>query len=507
MGDKLPKILGNTPATDPEQFFRIDHLTDLKGRSVRGGAVTMVTQACKFGLSLGSNVLLARLLTPHDYGLIGMVTAVIGLVALFKDMGLSIATVQKAEINHKQVSTLFWVNVAASVAIMLLTMALAPAIAWLYREPRLVGITLVLASAFIFGGLTVQHQALLNRQMRFTALAFIDITSVALGVAAAVVMAWCGFGYWALVSMQVVTAIANAICVWRICGWRPGPPVKDSGVRSLLAFGGNLTGFSFVNYFARNLDNVLIGWCWGAQQLGLYAKAYQLLLLPIQQMNAPIAAVAIPSLSRLQNDPQQFRHYYLKALALLTFFATPVAILLIVLSEEIIELFLGSQWREAGIIFRLLGISALVQPICNTTGWLYLSTGRTDRMFCWGLYASTLIEMSFFIGLPYGGRGVAFCYAIAMLLLTGPCLYYATRGISITMLDLLHAVKHTFLASLLAGVAAFGVKIVAVASSVPVWATATICSLVLTSLYLIIMFYLFNKKAFYLSVLHEFKRR
>ncbi len=300
-----------------KQFFCTDHLkTELKQRSVRGGAVTLVAQAIKFVLRMGSTVVLARLLSPEDYGLIGMATVVIGFVQLFKDLGLSAATVQKSEINHQQVSTLFWINLIISFAIALLVIALAPLVARFYDEPLLRGITMALAITFIFGGLTVQHQALLQRQMRFAALAKIEIISMLVGVIVAVASAWYGLGYWALVHMQIATVITNAIAVWLSCSWRPGLPSQDSAIKSMLAFGGNLTGFRLVNYFSRNLDNLLIGRYWGSQQLGLYAKAYQLVLLPIEQINSPVNSVALPTLSSLQSEPEKYSKYYYKAILL-----------------------------------------------------------------------------------------------------------------------------------------------------------------------------------------------
>lgn len=209
----MSKPLRNIPSTtDSNQHFHTDHLkADIKGRSVRGGAVTMVAQICKFILQMGSTIVLARLLTPQDYGLVGMVTAVTGFIAALKDMGLSMATVQKAEINHSQVSTLFWVNVALSLFLAVVTAALAPFIAEFYDEPRLSLITLVLASGYIFGGLSVQHQALLNRQMRFTSLAIIDITSMLLGIATAIVLGWYQTGVWALVFMQLATGVVYTV--------------------------------------------------------------------------------------------------------------------------------------------------------------------------------------------------------------------------------------------------------------------------------------------------------
>ncbi len=503
----MSKPLKNIPPRDDaDRHFRTDHLkTDFKGRSVRGGAVTMFAQACKFGLFMGSNVVLARLLTPQDYGLIGMVTAITGFVSLFNDIGLSTATVQKAEINHQQVSTLFWVNVMLSLLTTLVTVAMAPAIAWFYNEPRLMWITLLSASAFIFAGLSVQHQALLQRQMRFTTLATIDITSIVVSIVTGIIAAWFQAGYWALVLMQLAMVITSCVGVWLMCGWIPGLPVWHSGVRSMLTFGGNLTGFSIVNYFARNLDNILIGRVWGADALGLYSKAYTLMMLPLQQINNPITAVAVPGLSLLQGEPQQLRNHYLKALSLIVASTMPVVLLMLILSDEMVELLLGAHWREVSVIFQLLGISAFVQPITNTSGWLYIATGRTDHMFKWGLFSSTLLVTSFLVGLPYGAPGVALSYSIAKLLQTLPCMYYATRNTSISIFDLGSALKQPFPASLIAGAIAFAIK-VALTPMLPIWARAIISSVAMAFIYIISLFYLFGAKYFYKSILRQLKR-
>ncbi|MEP0800039.1 lipopolysaccharide biosynthesis protein [Funiculus sociatus GB2-A5] len=421
----MSESIKNSPPPDPNQHFRTDHLkTDLKSRSVRGGAVTMITQGCKFVLNMGSTVLLARLLTPQDYGLVGMVATVTGLVGLFKDMGLSTATVQKAEINHAQISTLFWLNVVFSIATMLITAVIAPLIAWFYGEPRLIWITLVSAIGFIFGGLTVQHQALLNRQMRFGALAIIDIVSMLIGVATAIVLALNGAGYWALVLMPLAMGMSSALGVWVMCGWRPGLPVRHSGVSSMLAFGANLTGFGIINYFARNLDNLLIGRYWGAQQLGLYSKAYALLLLPINQINAPIASVALPTLSRLVDSPDRYRQAYLRIVEKLLMLTMPIMVFMIATSDWLVQLLLGSQWGETSRIFALLGIAGLIQPLANSTGWLFMSQDRAHDMFKWGFIGGTTAIVSFVAGLPWGAAGVAASYSLVWICVCMPLLFW-----------------------------------------------------------------------------------
>lgn len=433
--DQKPRAILGTNST---HYFQTDHLkVDLKERSVRGGIVTIAAQACKFILSIGSTMVLARLLTPKDFGLIAMVTAVTNFMLTFKNMGLSMATVQREEIDHSQISTLFWINVVISIAIMLLTAAFAPAIAWFYGKPQLIWVTLALAGTFIFGGLTIQHQALLRRQMRFVVLSAIEVTSVSLGITAAIISAWYGVGYWALVVMQIVTTITTTIGVWSMCGWRPGLPVRHSGVRSMLAFGGNLTGFNLLNYFARNLDNVLIGRYWGSQQLGLYAKAYQLLLLPLQQINAPITSVAIPTLSRLQDDPERYRRYYCNAISLIAFVTTPLIAVMAALSDEIILILLGNQWLGASAIFKVLAFAALMQPFGSATGWVYISLGQTRRMMQWALISVPLYILSFVIGIRWGTIGVATSYTICVYLLLFPMFYFAFKYSPIKVVDII----------------------------------------------------------------------
>lgn len=443
----------NSAVSQGSQFDTKHLLVDLKSRSVRGGAVTFIGQGTKFFLQLGSTMVLARILTPQDFGLVAMVAAVTGFIMVFKDMGLSMATVQKAEINHDQVSTLFWINVVISSALMLITMALAPAVAWFYKEPRLAWVTIALASAFIFGGLTVQHQALLRRQMRFTALATIDISSIGAGVATGVICGLAGLGYWSLVLMQLVTPIAMAVGVWIASGWRPGPPVRRSGVREMLAFGGYLTGFSIVNYFARNLDKVLLGRYWGSQSVGLYTKAYSLLLLPIGQITAPISAVAVPALSRLQNEPERFRNYYLKAIKLIAYITMPIVVAMAALSNEIVGLVLGRQWLNAGPIFMILAVAALLQPVAATVGWVYVSLGQTRRMFAWACMATPLLVLSFLIGLQWGALGVATGYAICNVVLAYPQFWLALKRSPIGVGEVFSNIYHPFVISIIMGLA------------------------------------------------------
>lgn len=412
-----------------DRHFRTDHLmSDLKGRTVRGGAVTVTAQGCKFTLMMCSNIVLARLLTPADFGLIAMVAAFTGFVILFQDLGLSIATVQRAQITHAQVSTLFWINVALSLLLTLIGISIAPAIAWLYGEPELVWITMAIACTFVFGGLAAQHTALLRRQMKFKSLAIIEVFAQGFGIALAIVLAWYGAGYWALVALLAGQWLMNAVLAWGLSGWMPSLPSRRSGVRPMLNFGANVSGFNLLTYIGRNADNVLIGAVLGASVTGLYSRAYGLLMLPLTQINTPLNSVALPALSRLQDDPARYATYYYRALKIIAYLTGPLIVLLAATATELIPLMLGEQWVGAAPIFQILAVAAIFQPILYTAGWIWLSLGRTREMFRWSMLTAPCFVASFAIGLPWGAEGVALAYAICVNALTPVALIWAYRG-------------------------------------------------------------------------------
>ena len=444
------------PDSDPEQYLRTDRLSaDLRDRSVRGGAIIIAAQYCKFVLQLVSTAVLARLLNPEDRGLMGMVAVFIGFISLFKNMGLSTATVQKAEVTHNQVSNMFWVNVVFSVAIMVLTVALAPVVAWFNNEPRLTGITIVLATGFVFGGLAVQHEALLARQMRFGTLAAIDIVSFSLGITTGLVMALLKSGYWALVGMQIAMSFTTMLGVWLLCGWRPGLPKRYSGTGNMLALGGNFTGVSIMNYASRNLDSLLIGRYFGPIQLGFYDQAYKLLLMPIRQINIPMTKVAVPTLSRLQAEPEKYRSYYKKGIGAIVFIGMPLVLFMFVAADRVILTMLGPKWTDAIVIFRVLAPAAFVGTFNVATGWVYRSMGTADRQLRWAAFASLATMLGFIIGLQWGTIGVAAAFSITMCALRYPGIVYCFKISPLRVGDLMGVIWRPALASALAGVTVF----------------------------------------------------
>ncbi|MEO8177692.1 MAG: oligosaccharide flippase family protein [Deltaproteobacteria bacterium] len=454
------------PASDA--FLSTAHLSrNLRRRSVRGGVATLIGQGGTFAINLGGTAVLARMLSPRDFGLLAMVATFTRLIEQLKDMGLASATVSKQELSPAQVNYLFWINAALGGAAALAALLAAPAIAWFYGEPVLTGIACALGSGFFVAGLGVQHQALLQRQMRLSSLAMNKLVAAAVGTLAAVAAALWGAGYWSLVLMNVVTALAAAIGLWVVCGWRPSAPRRNvEGVQSLLAFGWHITGTRSLTFLTRNLDNILVGKVWGDVALGYYAKAYQILMLPVQQLINPLTTVVVPALSRLQHDQVAYIRYYQRSLRTLTTVTMPVVAVCFVASRELILVVLGARWEPCVGIFQWLAPAAFVGTF-NPIAWAWVSLNQTDRMLRWTLIATPFYVAGFALGVPFGAEGVAAAFSLTQLALRYFSINYCFRANFLSFRILFEATWQATAASLGAALPVLALSWLGVFSGLP----------------------------------------
>ena len=240
-------------------------------------------------------------------------------------------------------------------------------------------------------------------------------------------------------------------------------------MRGDLHFGLNLTGFGLVNFFHRQFDNILIGWKYGPAELGQYNRAYQLMMLPITVFNNSLSSAIQPSLSRLQHEPERWRRAYLDALTLISFLGGLISACLIAAHASLIAVVYGPQWTDAADVLWWLAISCLSGVPMNATGWIYISLGRTSRMFAWSLRFNPVLCSAFVLALPYGATGIACAYALVINLALVPCFAYATKGSPVSLGEVLKVVLPM---SLCGGVAAWG------ASTLPVQDLAPLARLV-----------------------------
>nr|WP_294870116.1 lipopolysaccharide biosynthesis protein [uncultured Pedobacter sp.] len=441
------------------KWLETSHLTqDLKSHSISGGFNTVAGQVLSFGINILSTIILARLLVPGDYGLVAMVTTITGFITVFKDLGLSSAVIQTKELKDEQVNSIFWISIGVSFVIALIVSLLAPLLVAFYKEERLLNMTLVFAASIFVTGFSLQHNALMKRQMKFKTLSRIQIFSTVGSLLTGMFLAWKGFGYWSIVAISVSSPIYSTISLWFLCDWRPRFGFNSKGIKKLVSFGAGLTGFDLVNYFSRNMDNVLIGKFSGPSALGMYSKAYQLLLLPITQLRDPLNAVALPALSNLQNDKWKYNHFFCRYLFTLAFFSMPIVIYFAIFSHEIIFIVLGQKWIAASSIFKLLAISAFIQPVASTQGLLLITTGKAKKYFYLGIINSTLVVAGFCIGINWGTTGIAISYAIVTYALFIPLLLYSLKDSHLSILQFLEEICLPAVFALISGAGMFFVR-------------------------------------------------
>lgn len=405
------------------------------GTLARKGALWSVIQIVVRNVaSVGSTAVLARLLSPDDYGLMGMVATLTALLLVFSDMGLSWATIQRRELTQAQVSNLFWINVGAGLLLWIACILLAPVMARFYGRDELRLVTIVLGASFLIGGLSVQPFALLKRRMDFRVITHIEIAAVLLAAIVAIACALAGLGYWALVIQGLAGQLARAVLSIPASRIRLQAPVKGVGTRSMIGFGGVLAVNFLLIYFARTFDSVLIGRIWGAKQLGYYDRAYFLMLLPSFIATGALTNLMVPSLSALQGNPERFGDAYRRALRLVAFVGCPMAAGLALVAPEMVRLVYGEQWLAVVPMLSWLSIAGVTQPVFNTTGWLFTASGKAMAYFTVTLVNAVVLMCAFWWGASRGATEVAMAYGIVMgLVLVWPAMWSAHKSAGLNL--------------------------------------------------------------------------
>jgi PST family polysaccharide transporter len=443
-------------------------------------------------------------LDPKDFGLVGMVTALTGVLNLFKDFGLSAASVQCASVTDDQKSMLFWINVLVGGVLTTITMGLSPVVARFYHEPRLYWVASIIGTSFLLNAAGIQHWALLQRQLRFTTLSIIDTSSWVVSTLVATAAAKAGYGYWALVAMTVCLPLVSGTAAWLASGWVPAMPRKGASVGSLIRFGGTLTLNGLIVYLGSNFEKVLLGRYWGAQDIGIYGRGYQLIRIPTDTLNGAIGEVAFSALSRLQHEPDRLRRYFLTGYSMVVALTLPATFAGCVLSTDLIGLLLGPKWKEAATIFRLLTPTILVFAIANPLSWLLGAVGMVGRGAKMSLVIAPLMIASYFVGLPYGPKGVALAYSTIMVLWLVPVVAWSVYGTVLSLKDVWNTIRAPLVSSSIAGAITFGMGLFYGQSHV---ARLIFGGVILSTTYLCMLLFVFGQKSYYLDLLRQVVRR
>ena len=399
----------------------------LRKKTVKGLTWLGMAQAGKQAYQFAITAVLARLLSPDDFGLLGMATVFIGFVTIFGEMGVSSALIQKQDADDHHLSSAFWLNIATGLVLTVIFWAAAPLIAAFYDKPKLTLILQFSSLNFIFASFTVIQQAILMKEMDFKSLAIRDIGAVVASGVIGVSLAYAGFGVWALVYQFLTFTLFNSILLWIFSKWRPGFTFSLSAIKDIFNFSANMTGFLVLNYFARNVDYLLIGKFLGAEALGYYTLAYKLMLVPLRNISEVIGKVMFPAFSRIQDDLDKVRTAYqkmVKAISLVTF---PMMLGLFAIAPEFVNVVFGQKWEPVIMLLRIFCFCGMFQSIGTTVGNILLSQGRADLHLKLQILGTAIVIGSILIGLRWGINGVAFCYTVQTVVWTHFILYITNR--------------------------------------------------------------------------------
>lgn len=395
---------------------------------IRGGALAVGAQAGRTVVQIGFTAILARLLVPEDFGLIAIAAGIVGIGSVIAELGLTMVTIQRREIDDELSSGFFYANLLAGVAVALAIAGSAPIVAGIFGEPRLQGVMQVLAGTIPLVAACRQPFALLQRAMRWHAVQTINSVPPLLSGIVAVGLASVGFDASALVAQAWVSALLTFALCWHFVRWRPGPVSDWRALLRPLRDGLSLSAFSLANCVTGQADDLLLGWRWGTAALGLYGRAQMLIMLPAQMVVTPVSSALIPALSRLQDDHDRFARLYLRGLTSAMIVAGASSALFIALAQPIVSVVLGPQWNAAVPILRILGFSILPLAAMNAAGWLYIANGQAGRLSRWALCTLPVWICGFVIALPFGPTAIAIAYGVVAALLAPANLYHASRA-------------------------------------------------------------------------------
>ncbi|MFB4349372.1 lipopolysaccharide biosynthesis protein [Microbacterium sp. CR_7] len=437
--------------------------------AARGASVTLAGQLYRTVLQFVSIFVLARLLSPDDFGLIAMVAAVIGISELFRDFGLSSAAIQAAHVSRDERTNLFWVNTGLGTACAVVVALAAPLVGLIYSRDEVPAIVLVMSIGFVLSGMVTQYRADLTRRLRFLGLSVTEAVAPTVGFAVGILLALQGFGYWALVVQQLSSSLVLLVLSVAIARWLPGLPKRQTSIRRFMRFGAALFVTQLISYGTKNVDNIAIGVVWGAGPLGFYDRAYQLLMAPLNQINAPMTRVALPVLSRVHEEKERFAGYLLKAQIVGGYATATLFALASGMAPAIVDVLFGPKWAPMAPIFAVLAIGGVLRATAQVSYWMFLATAQTGAQLRMFLVVRPIMIVVILAGLPWGAFGVAVGSTVAYALHWIVSLLWASRVTGVSSRPLIANILRILLTvSVPCGVIAFGISLLGWTSIVTV---------------------------------------
>jgi len=419
-------------------------------------ASQVVVQVARVAFAL----VLARLLTPEEFGLAAMALVIAGFVIAFSDLGLGAALVQRRQIDEQDRSTVFWTGVGVGVLLTLAGVVLAGPISVFYGEPAVHGLMAVLSLSFLVTALGATQRAVLTREMDFRRLELCAIAGVVVGGIVSVAGASVGWGPWALVAQQLTTTVISTAVLWLVSSWRPRWTFSLPSIRGLGGYGASVLGTRIVYRAQESALPLVIGRFLGAAALGIFTIAYTIILVPLTRLAIPIGEVLFPAFSRMQDERERASELWIRALAVLAAICAPAMVGLAVVAPDFVEVLLGNQWSDAVPVVQILAWVGLIQALQAWNGGILMGLGQASTLFRATLAFLAVYVAAFLAGVEWGIIGVAVTYAIAATILETAYLWLTTHALGIRLWTPLRALAGVAQASLVMGLAVAGLRFV-----------------------------------------------
>jgi PST family polysaccharide transporter len=410
-----------------------DSNSNVGKKTVSGASWITMARVGQQVVSFVSSAAVARILGPSTYGIFGMAAVITGFIAIFRGLGTGPAVVQRKELTPKFLASIGWANVLFGLSATGIGMAVSPLVGWAYREPKVSELVFWMSIGFTISGLAALQDALLLRRMEFGKIAIIEITSTITASVVSVTMALNGFGLWSLVGSSIAYPLVSSTLFIIFCRVIPPMMIDLQELRSVMQYSLSFLGANVLTYFGRNSDNFLIGRYLGAAPLGFYQSAYNIMLVPLQNISHPIARVLGPALARLQDDNERFSNAYLSSCSVIAMIAFPCALGMLAVADPLVAIILGPAWAPVAMILSVLAPVGMMQSVLGSTDLIYMCKGRTDLLLRMAILTNAILFAVFAICLRWGVLGVAIGYAVANICLAYFLLRFAFRLIGLSV--------------------------------------------------------------------------
>ncbi|PSL25133.1 lipopolysaccharide biosynthesis protein [Dyadobacter jiangsuensis] len=367
----------------------------------RGAIIVFITKYSGILLGLIVNSVLARLLSPAEFGIVGVVTVFISFFNILSDIGLGSAIVQKQDFTGKDFSDIFKVSVLISFGLAIAFALLSYPVASFYNDQVYIRVSQLLAIQVLFSALAIVPKNMLIRAQAFKTIGFVELGSSFLTGSLAIALAYQDFSFYSIIWRSIIYSVLVFLLYFISSGLKIQSGISFSGIRGVARYSSYQFAFNCINYFSRNLDNILVGRYIGNTGLGLYNQAYQLMMYPVSNLTHVITPVIHPILAKYQHNKTIIFEEYIKIVKVLAILGLPISVFTYFSASELIYMFLGEKWMEVVPILRILSVSIWIQMIMSSSGAIFQAAGRTDMLFTSGLLCGATMILAILCGVLY----------------------------------------------------------------------------------------------------------